>query len=78
MPRATSEWRRLWSDRAEVLTCGCLVHVSVGSDEDGIAAIDRIRVWLQVILAMERALCLHRRRRPSVGQPFGHLRERSN
>jgi glutamate---cysteine ligase / carboxylate-amine ligase len=36
----------------EVLTCGCHVHVSVESDEEGIAAIDRIRVWLPVILAL--------------------------
>jgi len=36
----------------EVLTCGCHVHVSVESAEEGIAAIDRIRVWLPVILAM--------------------------
>jgi glutamate---cysteine ligase / carboxylate-amine ligase len=36
----------------DVLTCGCHVHVSVESDEEGIAAIDRIRVWLPVILAM--------------------------
>jgi carboxylate-amine ligase len=34
------------------LTGGCHVHVSVESDEEGIAAIDRIRVWLPVILAM--------------------------
>jgi glutamate---cysteine ligase / carboxylate-amine ligase len=36
----------------EALTCGCHVHVSVESDEEGIAAIDRIRVWLPVLLAM--------------------------
>jgi carboxylate-amine ligase len=36
----------------EVLTCGCHVHVGVESDEEGIAAIDRIRIWLPVILAM--------------------------
>ena len=36
----------------EVLTCGCHVHVGVESDEEGVAAIDRIRVWLPVILAM--------------------------
>jgi carboxylate-amine ligase len=36
----------------EVLTCGCHVHVGVESDEEGIAAIDRIRVWLPVILGM--------------------------
>jgi carboxylate-amine ligase len=36
----------------EVLTCGCHVHVGVESDEEGIAAIDRVRIWLPVILAM--------------------------
>jgi glutamate---cysteine ligase / carboxylate-amine ligase len=36
----------------EVLTCGCHVHVSVESEEEGIAAVDRIRVWLPVILAI--------------------------
>jgi carboxylate-amine ligase len=36
----------------EVLTCGCHVHVGIESDEEGIAAIDRIRIWLPVILAM--------------------------
>lgn len=34
------------------LTCGCHVHVGVESDEEGIAIIDRIRVWLPVLLAM--------------------------
>jgi glutamate---cysteine ligase / carboxylate-amine ligase len=37
---------------AQEVTCGCHVHVSVESDEEGIAAIDRIRVWLPVILAI--------------------------
>jgi len=36
----------------DVLTCGCHVHVGVESDDEGIAAIDRIRVWLPVILAI--------------------------
>jgi carboxylate-amine ligase len=36
----------------EVLTCGCHVHVGVESEEEGIAALDRIRVWLPVILAL--------------------------
>ena len=47
----------------EVLTCGCHVHVSVESDEEGIAAIDRIRAWLPVILAM------------SANSPFYHGRD---
>src|SRR3954464_14943356 len=30
----------------EVLTCGCHVHVSVADDEEGVAVLNRIRVWL--------------------------------
>ncbi|MDQ6715310.1 MAG: glutamate--cysteine ligase [Actinomycetota bacterium] len=36
----------------DVLTCGCHVHVGVESDDEGVAALDRIRVWLPVILAL--------------------------
>ncbi|HEV7196165.1 MAG TPA: glutamate-cysteine ligase family protein, partial [Pedococcus sp.] len=36
----------------EQLTCGCHVHVSVESDEEAVAVIDRIRVWLPVLLAL--------------------------
>ena len=36
----------------EQLTCACHVHVSVASEEEGVAALDRIRVWLPVIVAM--------------------------
>ena len=36
----------------EQLTCGCHVHVSVSSDEEGVAVIDRIRSWLPVLLAL--------------------------
>ncbi|MFG2772763.1 glutamate--cysteine ligase [Streptomyces sp. NPDC048350] len=36
----------------EQLTCGCHVHVSVDSDEEGVAVLDRIRPWLPVLLAM--------------------------
>ncbi|MFJ7206160.1 glutamate--cysteine ligase [Streptomyces sp. NPDC098789] len=34
------------------LTCGCHVHVSVASDEEGVAVLDRIRPWLAVLTAM--------------------------
>ncbi|MEU6347465.1 glutamate--cysteine ligase [Streptomyces sp. NPDC046977] len=48
------EWMReqygLTTD--EQLTCGCHVHVSVESDEEGVAILDRIRPWLPVLLAM--------------------------
>lgn len=36
----------------EQLTCGFHVHVEVGSREEGVAVIDRIRGWLPVILAL--------------------------
>ena len=37
---------------AEQLTCGCHVHVEVASAEEGVAVLDRIRVWLPVLLAL--------------------------
>ncbi|KRF11385.1 carboxylate--amine ligase [Nocardioides sp. Soil797] len=37
---------------SEQLSCGCHVHVSVGSDDEAIGALDRIRSWLPVLLAM--------------------------
>ncbi|MFJ4776603.1 glutamate--cysteine ligase [Streptomyces sp. NPDC088762] len=36
----------------EQLTCGTHVHVSVASDEEGVAVLDRIRPWLAVLMAM--------------------------
>lgn len=36
----------------EQLSCGCHVHVSVESDEEGVAVLDRIRPWLAVLLAL--------------------------
>ncbi|MEU9032462.1 glutamate--cysteine ligase [Streptomyces sp. NPDC048383] len=36
----------------EQLTCGMHVHVSVESDEEGVAVLDRIRPWLAVLTAM--------------------------
>ncbi|MFD8208808.1 glutamate--cysteine ligase [Streptomyces sp. NPDC059695] len=36
----------------EQLTCGCHIHVSVESDEEGVAVLDRIRPWLSVLTAM--------------------------
>lgn len=37
---------------AEQLTCGFHVHVAVESREEGVAVLDRIRVWLPVLLAL--------------------------
>src|SRR3954454_17562316 len=36
----------------DVLTCGCHVHVSVADDDEGVAVLNRIRVWLPVLTAM--------------------------
>ncbi len=36
----------------EQMSCGCHVHVSVESDEEAVAVLDRVRVWLPVLLAM--------------------------
>jgi carboxylate-amine ligase len=44
----------------EQLTCGFHVHVSVESEEEGVAVLDRIRVWLPVILGL------------SCNSPFWH------
>jgi glutamate---cysteine ligase / carboxylate-amine ligase len=38
--------------QAEQLTCGCHVHVSVESPEEGVAVLDRVRVWLPVLTAL--------------------------
>ncbi|MFG3345815.1 glutamate--cysteine ligase [Streptomyces sp. NPDC048018] len=36
----------------EQLTCGCHVHVSVESDEEGVAVLDRIGPWLSLLNAI--------------------------
>jgi carboxylate-amine ligase len=36
----------------EQLSCGCHVHVAVDSDDEGVVALNRIRVWLPVLLAL--------------------------
>ncbi|MGY1739716.1 MULTISPECIES: carboxylate-amine ligase [unclassified Blastococcus] len=36
----------------EQLTCGCHVHVSVADREEGVAVLNRIRVWLPVLTAL--------------------------
>lgn len=37
---------------AEALTCGCHVHVAIGSPDEGVAVLDRIRPWLPTLLAL--------------------------
>lgn len=36
----------------EQLTCGCHIHVFVDSPEEGVAVLDRIRIWLPVLVAL--------------------------
>lgn len=36
----------------EQLTCGCHVHVGVDDDDEAVAVLDRIRIWLPVLLAL--------------------------
>jgi carboxylate-amine ligase len=36
----------------EQLTCGFHVHVRIADDEEGVAVLDRIRVWLPLLLAL--------------------------
>jgi glutamate---cysteine ligase / carboxylate-amine ligase len=35
-----------------MLTCGCHVHVGVEDDEEGVAVLNRIRVWLPLLTAL--------------------------
>ncbi len=58
VPETTSSprYRRMAEEfgltQAEQLACGCHVHVSVESDEEGVAVLDRIRGWLPVLVAL--------------------------
>jgi carboxylate-amine ligase len=36
----------------EQLTCGCHIHVSVESDEEGVGVLDRMRPWLAPLVAL--------------------------
>ena len=36
----------------EQLTCGCHVHVSIESEQEGVAILDRVRPWLPPLLAL--------------------------
>ena len=44
----------------EQLTCGCHLHVSVESAEEAVGVLDRIRIWLPVLIAL------------SANSPFWH------
>ena len=51
-PRYEAMARRFGLMASEELTCGCHVHVAIGSPEEGVAALDRIRPWLAPLLAL--------------------------
>jgi carboxylate-amine ligase len=36
----------------EMLTCGCHVHVSIADDDEGVAVLNRVRIWLPVLTAL--------------------------
>jgi carboxylate-amine ligase len=58
VPRTTIDARykamieHLGLTTAEQLTCGCHVHVAIGSADEGVGVLDRIRVWLPVLIAL--------------------------
>jgi carboxylate-amine ligase len=52
LPRYTAMEKRYGITLKEQLTCGFHVHVSVSSDEEAVAVLDRIRIWLPVLLAL--------------------------
>src|SRR3954466_955364 len=49
-PRYMNMAARFGLTLREQLTCGYHVHVRVNSGEEGVAVLDRIRVWLPVLL----------------------------
>lgn len=51
-PRYDRMARRFGKLAREHLTCGCHVHVAVASPQECVAVLDRIRIWLPVLLAM--------------------------
>ncbi len=55
----------------ESLTCGQHVHVSVESREEAVAVLDRIRIWLPVVLALSANSPY------SAGQDTGHASYRA-
>ena len=58
LPQLVREGRYLRMARAfgliaeDQLTCGCHVHVGISSPDEGVAALDGIRPWLAVLLAL--------------------------
>jgi carboxylate-amine ligase len=56
---------RFGMSASDLLVCGCHVHVQIHSPEEAIAVLDRIRVWLPMLLAI------------SANSPFAHGRDTS-
>lgn len=59
-PRYLNMANRFGLTLREQLTCGFHVHVQITSGEEGVAVLDRIRVWLPLLLAL------------SANSPFWH------
>jgi glutamate---cysteine ligase / carboxylate-amine ligase len=51
-PRYRAMAEHLGLTSAEQLTCGCHVHIAVDSPDEGVGVLDRIRVWLPVLVAL--------------------------
>ncbi len=51
-PRYEHMIERFGRTGAEQLTCGCHVHVGVGSEQEAVTALDGIRPWLAPLLAL--------------------------
>jgi carboxylate-amine ligase len=51
-PRYAAMLARFGSTARNTMVCGCHVHVSIESREEGVAVLDRIRTWLPLLLAL--------------------------
>ncbi|MGF9664261.1 glutamate--cysteine ligase [Arthrobacter crystallopoietes] len=51
-PRYRKMSERFGLTLQETLTCGFHIHVGIDSRQEGVAVLDRIRIWLPVILAL--------------------------
>ncbi|MDQ0000661.1 glutamate--cysteine ligase [Pseudarthrobacter sulfonivorans] len=51
-PRYRAMEERFGLPLREQLMCGYHVHVSVDSEEEGVAVLDRIRIWLPILIAL--------------------------
>ncbi|MCW2134124.1 glutamate--cysteine ligase [Arthrobacter sp. VKM Ac-2550] len=60
LPRFEAIRNRMGLTAVQQLTCACHVHVGIESPEEGVAVLDRIRVWLPILAAL------------SANSPFWH------